>query len=163
MSGSADELARRAAEAMWSGDHATQGLGMELISVAEGFAEITMPVRQDMVNGHGICHGGFIFTLADSAFAFACNSRNQMTVAAGARIDFVNYDDATIYGRVESGAWHYKNAAHSPARRDHQDCLSALGWDQPPAATDMASSVVDEATEKRVTIGAWAPRHPHNG
>ena len=89
MSGSADELARRAAEAMWSGDHATQGLGMELVSVAQGFAEITMPVRQDMVNGHGICHGGFIFTLADSAFAFACNSRNQMTVAAGARIDFI--------------------------------------------------------------------------
>ena len=89
MSGSADELARRAADAMWSGDHATQGLGMELVTVAEGFAEITMPVRQDMVNGHGICHGGFIFTLADSAFAFACNSRNQMTVAAGARIDFI--------------------------------------------------------------------------
>lgn len=89
MSGSADELARRAAEAMWSGDHATQGLGMELVSVAQGFAEITMPVRQDMVNGHGICHGGFIFTLADSAFAFACNSRNQITVAAGARIDFI--------------------------------------------------------------------------
>ncbi|MGB2241285.1 MAG: hypothetical protein ACPH3B_05630, partial [Candidatus Puniceispirillaceae bacterium] len=80
-----------------------------------------------------------------------------------ARIDFVNYDDATIYGRVESGAWHHKNAAHYPSRRDHQDCLSALGWDQPPAATDMASSVVDVATEKRVTIGAWAPRHPHNG
>ena len=89
MSGSADELARRAAEAMWSGDHATQGLGMELVNVAQGFAEITMPVRQEMVNGHGICHGGFIFTLADSAFAFACNSRNQMTVAAGARIDFI--------------------------------------------------------------------------
>jgi acyl-CoA thioesterase len=48
-----------------------------------------MPVRQDMVNGHGLCHGGFIFTLADSAFAFACNSRNQVTVAAGARIDFL--------------------------------------------------------------------------
>ena len=80
-----------------------------------------------------------------------------------ARIDFVNYDDATIYGRVESGAWHYKNAAHYPSRRDHQDCLSALGWDQPPAAIDMASSMVDVATEKRVTIGAWAPRHPHNG
>ena len=89
MSSSADKLARRAAEAMWSGDHATQGLGMELVNVAQGFAEITMPVRQEMVNGHGICHGGFIFTLADSAFAFACNSRNQMTVAAGARIDFI--------------------------------------------------------------------------
>ena len=79
------------------------------------------------------------------------------------RIDFANYDDATIYGRVESGAWHYKNASHYPSRRDHQDCLSALGWDQPPAATDMASSIVDVATEKRVTIGAWAPHHPYNG
>ena len=89
MTESADSLAQRAADAMWSGDHATQGLGMTLVSVTAGAAVISMPVRQDMVNGHGLCHGGFIFTLADSAFAFACNSRNQVTVAAGARIDFL--------------------------------------------------------------------------
>ena len=80
-----------------------------------------------------------------------------------ARIDFVNYDDATIYGRVESGAWYYKNAAHYPHRHDHQDCLSALGWNEPPTAVDLATSTVDVASEKQVTIGAWAPRHPHNG
>jgi len=89
MTESADNLAQRAADAMWSGDHATQSLGMTLVSVTAGAAVISMPVRQDMVNGHGLCHGGFIFTLADSAFAFACNSRNQVTVAAGARIDFL--------------------------------------------------------------------------
>jgi len=89
MTEATDNLAQRAADAMWSGDHAAQGLGMTLVSVTAGAAVISMPVRQDMVNGHGLCHGGFIFTLADSAFAFACNSRNQVTVAAGARIDFL--------------------------------------------------------------------------
>jgi phenylacetic acid degradation protein PaaD len=89
MTEATDNLAQRAADAMWSGDHATQGLGMTLVSVTAGAAVISMPVRQDMVNGHGLCHGGFIFTLADSAFAFACNSGNQVTVAAGARIDFL--------------------------------------------------------------------------
>ena len=80
-----------------------------------------------------------------------------------ARIDFVNYDDATIYGRVESGAWHYKNAAHYPHRHDHRDCLSALGWNEPPTPVDLATSMIDVASEKQLTIGAWAPRHPHNG
>lgn len=80
-----------------------------------------------------------------------------------AHIDFVNYDDATIYGRVESGAWQYKNALHYPNNRDHQDCLSALGWHRPPVATCEATAVVDVVAEKQLTIGAWAPRHPHNG
>lgn len=86
---SADAIAKAAGDAMWAEDRATQGMGMTLVSVTSGRAEITMPVREDMVNGHGICHGGFIFALADSAFAFACNSRNLVTVAAGARIDFL--------------------------------------------------------------------------
>lgn len=85
----ADAIAKAAADAMWAEDRATQGLGMTLVSVTAGRAEISMPVREDMVNGHDICHGGFIFALADSAFAFACNSRNLVTVAAGARIDFL--------------------------------------------------------------------------
>lgn len=84
-----DAIAKAAADAMWAEDRATQGLGMTLVSVTAGRAEISMPVREDMVNGHDICHGGFIFALADSAFAFACNSRNLVTVAAGARIDFL--------------------------------------------------------------------------
>lgn len=73
--------AERSADAMWADDPASQALGMSLIEVGPGRAVITMSVRKDMANGHGICHGGFIFTLADSAFAFACNSYNQRVVA----------------------------------------------------------------------------------
>ena len=84
-----DELARAVAAAMWADDAASSGLGMRLVSVAAGRAVLEMPVRADMVNGHGIAHGGFVFTLADSAFAFACNSRDQRTVAQACDIVFV--------------------------------------------------------------------------
>ena len=83
-----EEIARRSAEAMWSGDRASQGLGMSLDAVGPGTATLSMTVREDMVNGHAIGHGGYTFTLADSAFAFACNSYNRATVAAGAEIRF---------------------------------------------------------------------------
>ncbi|MDD2880743.1 MAG: hydroxyphenylacetyl-CoA thioesterase PaaI [Rhodoferax sp.] len=83
------ELADAVTQAMWSRDRATQGLGMQMLSVKPGYALMAMPVRGDMVNGHGICHGGFMFTLADSAFAFACNSYNQNTVASSCNIDFL--------------------------------------------------------------------------
>jgi acyl-CoA thioesterase len=89
MSAEADALARRCAEAMWADDKATQALGMELRSVARGRSEIAMTVRDTMVNGHGLCHGGYIFTLADSAFAFACNTYNQRTVAQHCMISFI--------------------------------------------------------------------------
>jgi acyl-CoA thioesterase len=75
------EIARRSAEAMWADDAASQALGMDLVTVGPGTATLRMTVREDMVNGHGIGHGGFTFTLADSAFAFACNSYNRRTVA----------------------------------------------------------------------------------
>jgi phenylacetic acid degradation protein PaaD len=81
--------AERAVEALWRGDAASRGLGMIIESCAPGRATVTMPVRADMVNGHRICHGGLIFALADSAFAFACNSYGDNTVAAGASIDFL--------------------------------------------------------------------------
>ncbi len=86
---SPEEVARRSAEAMWSGDAASQGLGMELVEVGPGRATVRMTVRPDMVNGHAIGHGGFTFTLADSAFAFACNSYNRSTVAAACEIRFL--------------------------------------------------------------------------
>jgi acyl-CoA thioesterase len=86
---SAEEVARRSAEAMWASDAASRALGMELVAVAPGRATVTMQVREDMVNGHAIGHGGFTFTLADSAFAFACNSYNRSTVAAACEIRFV--------------------------------------------------------------------------
>lgn len=85
----AQALAERVAAAMWARDAASQGLGMRLVSIAPGQASLAMVVRPDMLNGHAICHGGFIFTLADSAFAYACNSYNLTTVASGGGIDFL--------------------------------------------------------------------------
>jgi acyl-CoA thioesterase len=85
----ADETARRSADAMWAEDRASQGLGMRIVSVEPGRATLEMTVRDDMVNGHAIGHGGLTFTLADSAFAFACNSYNRRSVAAGADIRFL--------------------------------------------------------------------------
>lgn len=82
-------LAQRCAQFMWETDRASKALGMQIESVAEGRACLAMAVRVDMVNGHDICHGGMIFSLADSAFAFACNSQNQVAVAAGCSIDFI--------------------------------------------------------------------------
>lgn len=88
MSPDAQETAARSAAAMWADDNASRALGMVLDEVGPGRATLRMTVRQDMVNGHDIGHGGLTFTLADSAFAFACNSRNRRTVAAGADISF---------------------------------------------------------------------------
>ena len=83
-------MAERAVDALWRGDAASQRLSMHIESCGPGRATVTMPVRPDMVNGHRICHGGLVFTLADSAFAFACNSHGDNTVAAGAAIDFLS-------------------------------------------------------------------------
>ena len=85
----AQQLAQDAAAAMWSRDHAAQALGMAIADIAPGSARLTMAVRQDMVNGHAICHGGMLFTLADTAFAYACNSYNRSTVASACSIDFL--------------------------------------------------------------------------
>lgn len=76
------------ARRMWDDDVASRGLGMDAVVVEQDRAVVRMPIRADMVNGHDICHGGFIFTLADSTFALACNSRGRMTVASGADISF---------------------------------------------------------------------------
>jgi acyl-CoA thioesterase len=85
----AAELARICAEAMWAEDAASVGLGMRLATVAPGYAKVTMTATQLMVNGHGIVHGGLVATLADSAFAVACNTYGEVTVAAGFDIVFV--------------------------------------------------------------------------
>jgi acyl-CoA thioesterase len=84
-----EEIATGSAAAMWAGDRASQALGMELREVVPGRAVMAMTVRTDMVNGHDIGHGGLTFALADSAFAFACNSYNRRTVAAEADIRFL--------------------------------------------------------------------------
>lgn len=82
-------IAERSAAAMWADDAASRGLGMTLDHVRPGHAQVSMQVRDDMVNGHAICHGGFVFALADSAFAFACNSYNRSAVAQACDIVFV--------------------------------------------------------------------------
>jgi phenylacetic acid degradation protein PaaD len=83
------ETARRCAEQMYAADPASQSLGISISDVGPGRATATMTVRDDMVNGHAICHGGYVFTLADTAFAFACNTYDERTVAAGADITFL--------------------------------------------------------------------------
>ena len=85
----AQELAERVAEAMYARDPASIALGMRVVAVSPGHGEVSMAVRADILNGHAICHGGFIFTLADTAFAYACNSYNLVTVASGCAIDFL--------------------------------------------------------------------------
>lgn len=84
-----DALARACAEAMWAEDRASPGLGMTLDSVGPGRAQLSMRVEARMVNGHGICHGGFVFALADSAFAFACNSHGERAVAQHCAITYL--------------------------------------------------------------------------
>jgi len=86
---SPDDIANACAEAMWKEDDASQGLGMRIVEIKPGQATLSMTVRPDMVNGQRIAHGGFIFTLADSAFAFACNSHNERVVAAQGHITFI--------------------------------------------------------------------------
>lgn len=98
-----EQIAERCAATMWPEDHAARALGIELVAIAAGAATLAMTVRQDMVNSHGTCHGGLLFTLADAAFAYACNSQNHRAVAGGADIDFLAPahlgDTLTAHGR----------------------------------------------------------------
>jgi len=90
MSGITDQQrAERSSEAMLKDDHTTKGMGMTVEVVGPGLATLSMVVRKDHLNGHGSCHGGAIFTLADSAFAFACNSHNTITVAQHCSVTFL--------------------------------------------------------------------------
>ena len=82
-------LAEAVTNWMFSRDYASRSLGIQIVEVGPGYSKLKMRVRSSMTNGHGICHGGVVFSLADSAFAFACNSRNQKTLAAACSIDFL--------------------------------------------------------------------------
>ena len=86
---SSDDLARACADAMWREDDASKGLGIEIVEIKPGQAILAMTVKPHMVNGQRIAHGGFIFTLADSAFAFACNTHNERAVAVQGNITFI--------------------------------------------------------------------------
>ncbi len=84
-----DAMAQACADAMWTADQASQGLGMRIEQVGQGAARLSMPVTSSMLNGHGTCHVGFIFALADSAFAFACNTDGTASVASHCSISYV--------------------------------------------------------------------------
>jgi phenylacetic acid degradation protein PaaD len=126
--GQRQRTAERAAAALWRGDRASQGLGMNVDACAPGRATVSMRVRPDMVNGHGICHGGLVFALADSAFAFACNSHGDNTVAAGAAIDFLlPAREGDLLTAVASERWRAGRAGiYEIEVRNQQDELVAL-------------------------------------
>lgn len=84
------EIARLSADVMWADDHASQGMGMEVLEVGPGHARLALTVAERMLNGHGTCHGGVIFSLADSTFAFACNSHGFPSVAQHCTITYVS-------------------------------------------------------------------------
>jgi acyl-CoA thioesterase len=86
---SPQQIADLVAQDMYARDRASQALGMQVVEIGPGRSVLRMAVRDDMVNGHAICHGGLMATLADSSFAFACNSYNELTVASGFSIDIV--------------------------------------------------------------------------
>ena len=106
-----DEIARRSAAAMWADDRASQALGMELREVGPGRAVLAMTVREDMVNGHAIGHGGLTFALADSAFAFACNSYNRTHGRGGCRDQVPRADPARRRAGRHRGGAHAARAA----------------------------------------------------
>ena len=85
----AQRLAEAAAQALLARDHASEAIGIKLVEVHPGYARMQMNVRSDMVNIHGTAHGGMVFTLADSAFGYACNTHNKIAVASGCSIDFL--------------------------------------------------------------------------
>jgi len=88
MSMTAEQIATQCSVAMHANDKAAHALGMDIIETRPGYARMEMTIRKDMLNGHDICHGGMIFSLADTAFAHSCNSYNNITVASGCTIDF---------------------------------------------------------------------------
>jgi acyl-CoA thioesterase len=89
MTRDAAEIAQASADAMWADDKATRAMGMKIEKVGPGLAVLSMSIGVNMVNGHGSCHGGYIFSLADSAFAFACNSHNRRHVAQHCHISYL--------------------------------------------------------------------------
>src|SRR5579872_3275391 len=85
----AQRVSEESARTLFERDRASQGLGIRIEAIKPGYARLTMPVRADMINGHAVCHGGIVFLLADSAFAFSCNTYNKNTLAAAASIDYL--------------------------------------------------------------------------
>ena len=139
---SSDDLARACAEAMWQQDDASRGLGMELVEVKPGQATLAMTIKPHMVNGQRIAHGGFIFTLADSAFAFACNSHNERVVAAQGNITFIR--PGKLGDRLVATAREVSRSGRS-------------GIYDVRVAVDDGSVIAEFRGHSRVTGGTWLP------
>ncbi|MFJ8595859.1 hydroxyphenylacetyl-CoA thioesterase PaaI [Streptomyces sp. NPDC093598] len=115
-----------AAEAMFAADQASRGLGIELLEQGEGTAVLRMTVTPLMVNGHGIAHGGYIFLLADSAFACACNSHGPVTVAAGADVTFVApaHEGDVLVARAEERVRHGRSGLYDVSVRRGDEVIA---------------------------------------
>jgi acyl-CoA thioesterase len=137
-----DDIARACAQAMWREDDASRGLGMELVEVKSGLATLAMTVKPHMVNGQRIAHGGFIFTLADSAFAFACNSHNERVVAAQGNITFIK--PGKLGDRLVATAREVSRSGRS-------------GIYDVSVATDNGTVIAEFRGHSRVIPGAWLP------
>jgi acyl-CoA thioesterase len=120
-------LAEACARAMWADDRASKGLGMQIERVAPGEAVVSMTVRNDMTNGHGICHGGFIFALADTAFAFAANTYDQRTVAHHCTVTFLRpvREGETLTAHAIERERAGRDGVYETAVRDSRDTVVA--------------------------------------
>ena len=139
---SPDDLALACADAMWQQDDARRGLGMELVEVKSGHATLAMTIKPHMVNGQRIAHGGFIFTLADSAFAFACNSHNERVVAAQGNITFIK--PGKLGDRLVATAREVSRSGRS-------------GIYDVRVATEDGTVIAEFRGHSRVTGGTWLP------
>jgi acyl-CoA thioesterase len=137
-----DDIARACAQAMWQEDDASRGLGMELVEVTSGDATLAMTIKPNMVNGQRIAHGGFIFTLADSAFAFACNSHNERAVAAQGNITFIR--PGKLGDRLVA-------TAHEVSRSGRSGIYDVR------VATDDGTVIAEFRGHSRVIAGKWLP------
>ena len=131
---SPDDAARAQAEAMYAADGASRALGISLLDVAPGRAVMGMRVTAQMVNGHGICHGGYLFLLADSTFAFACNTRGPAVVASGADVAFlapVREGDELVAEAVERALRGRSGLYDVTVRRSDEPVLEFRGRSRP--------------------------------
>ena len=140
MNGKELEVARACAERMWAGDRASREMGLELGEVTPGEARVHLTVEPRMLNGHGVCHGGLIFALADTAFAFACNSRNARSIAMHCSISFIE--------KVRAGR---RLTAHARARAEY----GRNGIFDVAVKDDLGVTVAEFRGYSRTLGGAW--------
>ena len=123
-----DDLARACVAAMYARDVASQTIGITVAEVRAGFARLNLTIRSDMLNGHGICHGGYIFTLADTAFACACNTRNEVNLAQQCSIEYKRPGKAgaQLTATAEHKSQDGRHGSYQVTVTDHDDNLVAL-------------------------------------